>query len=767
MAWLAGRALAMSPAEVALRVARAARTRAGELSGHERRVLADAPARALGRMDGAGVLRALEEGRGDLLPGARDAEALRSRLDRLGVGGDECVRAANEVLRGIVPVFGWTSWETGWPPDWLRDPVTGGRWPLTRWSELDYRAHAELADPRCVWEVNRCHFLVTLGRAYAMTRDERYARAVWDGISSWSEANPPYAGINWTSALEVAVRLISWAMALDLVGGAGCDAKRAREAATSVWLQARHVSDNLSLYASSRNNHLIGEAAGLRVAGAKFPWLTGAASWQGLGGRLLEHEVAAQIAPDGVPREQALHYGVFVLEFCLASAAAGGVARGTVERAGALSAFVSAVSGSGGTLPAIGDGDGGRAYELSDRPERQAQGAAACGALLAGLPAQGVVDPADTAPAAWLFGPDAVTRWLDAGRPGTGRATSRAFVEGGYFVTAGERGRCVIDCGPLGYRSIAAHGHADCLSIAVCLDDEWVVADPGTYCYHRERAWRDHFRSTVAHSTVTVDGGSQSRMLGPFLWGRRARAQAVRWAEHPDFDLFEGTHDGYARLGVVHRRRVLFARDGCWIVIDDLEGSGRHGLEATLQLGRASVVARDCAEGRAEHEVTGAGGQRLVVTSWLPEGVRARVVEGVESPPRGWVSSGFGEKHPAPALSFEGTVPLPARIAFAIAPMPQDGPRARVTRVASRGDGLAFEMETGGVRSLWFFGAVSLPDRRTEFAGALGRRTEAGAEGRPCGVDVTAWTESDRAVDFTPVRNLLGGGTSGKEFTRR
>ena len=33
------------------------------------------------------------------------------------------------------------------------------------------------------------------------------------------------------------------------------------------------MSDNLSVYASSRNNHLIGEVAGLLVAGAKFPYL--------------------------------------------------------------------------------------------------------------------------------------------------------------------------------------------------------------------------------------------------------------------------------------------------------------------------------------------------------------------------------------------------------------------------------------------------------------------------------------------------------------
>jgi hypothetical protein len=52
-----------------------------------------------------------------------------------------------------------------------------------------------------------------------------------------------------------------------------------------------------------------------------------------------------------------------------------------------------------------------------------------------------------------------------------------------------------------------------------------VIVDPGTYCYHREPRWRNHFRSTAAHNTVVLDGADQSEMLGPFMWGRRARPE--------------------------------------------------------------------------------------------------------------------------------------------------------------------------------------------------------------------------------------------------
>ena len=47
---------------------------------------------------------------------------------------------------------------------------------------------------------------------------------------------------------------------------------------------------------------------------------------------------------------------------------------------------------------------------------------------------------------------------------------------------------CRRDAGPHGYLSIAAHAHADALSIEVRHDGVDVLADPGTYCYHGDDA---------------------------------------------------------------------------------------------------------------------------------------------------------------------------------------------------------------------------------------------------------------------------------------
>ncbi|TIQ17227.1 heparinase II/III-family protein, partial [Mesorhizobium sp.] len=80
---------------------------------------------------------------------------------------------------------------------------------------------------------------------------------------------------------------------------------------------------------------------------------------------------------------------------------------------------------------------------------------------------------------------------------------------------------------PLGYLSIAAHGHADALSLTLCVDGEPVLVDPGTWLYGSGGVWRDWFRSTPAHNTLNIEGKSQSIIAGTFNWSHKAVAALV------------------------------------------------------------------------------------------------------------------------------------------------------------------------------------------------------------------------------------------------
>ena len=148
---------------------------------------------------------------------------------------------------------------------------------------------------------------------------------------------------------------------------------------------------------------------------------------------------------------------------------------------------------------------------------------------------------------------------------------------------------------PHGYLSIAAHAHADALSVEVRYAGVDILADPGTYCYHGERAWRSYFRSTIAHNTAELGGRSQSSEGGPFMWVRHAHAREIEVIDDGDIARWTAEHDGYASLDppALHRRSVLLDRASRSIdIVDEIEG-GSHDIRLAFHLGPEVQVELD------------------------------------------------------------------------------------------------------------------------------------------------------------------------------
>ena len=102
-------------------------------------------------------------------------------------------------------------------------------------------------------------------------------------VREWSRANPPGMGINWSSSLEVALRLIAWTWALVLFRTSPALTPEAfREIVQGIGAHAAHVEKYLSYYFSP-NTHLTGEALGLFYLGAALPELSRASRWRDIG----------------------------------------------------------------------------------------------------------------------------------------------------------------------------------------------------------------------------------------------------------------------------------------------------------------------------------------------------------------------------------------------------------------------------------------------------------------------------------------------------
>jgi hypothetical protein len=207
---------------------------------------------------------------------------------------------------------------------------------------------------------------------------------------------------------------------------------------------------------------------------------------------------------------------------------------------------------------------------------------------------------------------------------------------------------CRCDGGPHGYLSIAAHAHADALSVEVRCGGVDVLADPGTYCYHGEPAWRSYFRSTIAHNTVELDGRNQSREGGPFLWLQHASAREIGVRDVGGVTSWIAEHTGYTSLDPPprHRRTVRLDRASRSIDILDEIGGG-HDIRLAFHLGPEVRAELDGAS--AILRWPGAampGAARLE----LPAGLRWSLHQGERDPILGWYSSGLGRRVPAVTL---------------------------------------------------------------------------------------------------------------------
>jgi heparinase II/III-like protein len=600
----------------------------------------------------------------DLLPTPRPWVHATARVDP-----SRYLAAADRIAAGKLDVFALRNVDLGSPPRWNRDPRTGVEAPLVFGKLLDYRDPRRVGDIKYLWEVNRHLHLATLAQGYALSGNVRYFNVIRQHLDSWFAECPYRMGLNWSSALEAAIRLINWSVTWQLLGAARSPLFEDTEGARlrqrwleSIYQHAQFVQGYFSRH-SSANNHLIGEAAGLFIAALTWPCWPRARAWVTEAKAVLEREILLQNAPDGVNREQAVSYQQFELDL-LVLALLAGKANGQKfsaafeSRIEAMMEYLASIMDAGGNISMFGDSDDSLVVRLAQGGEYcRYRSSLAVGAILflrgdfKGK-AGGLDDKTR-----WLFGEDADAVFQGLDDKGAQLPVRRAFAEGGYYILGCDfesenEIRLVADAGPLGYQTIAAHGHADALAFTLSVGGKEFLIDPGTYTFHAQGPWRSYFRGTTAHNTVRVDGTDQSRSGGNFMWLSKADAGCNLWRPSPECDIFEGWHDGYMQLPdpVMHRRRITFEKRLRRVVIEDsLRMSRAHEIELFFHCSeRCRVV--PFGDGYRLNQP----GRTLFLKLPQAEGSTARVYTGSIAPILGWVSRRFDEKRPAPTIAWRG-----------------------------------------------------------------------------------------------------------------
>jgi hypothetical protein len=210
----------------------------------------------------------------------------------------------------------------------------------------------------------------------------------------------------------------------------------------------------------------------------------------------------------------------------------------------------------------------------------------------------------------------------------------------GHFTFCNKNILLHFDAAPLGYLSIAGHGHADALSFILHVDGKPVIVDSGTYTYHTHQEWRKYFVGTLAHNTICVDHENQAKFAGPTLWLNHYKPKILCYESDDKHDFVIAEHNGYKSKGITHKRSILFDKGkNTFEIADDIGFSNEksHFFQIPLHFHP------DISPVLSENNIRIVMDKRIIDIT-LERQVQYVLLRGIVSPILGWYSEHFGEK---------------------------------------------------------------------------------------------------------------------------
>jgi hypothetical protein len=565
---------------------------------------------------------------------------------------------ADEIATGTVRIFGaqavdlrlsvpgkldhWTSYETG---------KASIPWSLI--------TGVPAVDIKFLWEPARFGWAYTLGRAYHLGGDERYAEGFWKFFEIFTDANPPGLGPHWISGQEVALRLMAftWAAQVFSPANASTPVRKTRLAA-AVAAHAARLPVTLAYARSQHNNHLLSEAAGLLTAGMVLPDHPRSAHWRDLGWRWLNKGLQSQIDSYGEYAQHSTNYHRLMLQLVMWANALCNhdpdrtrrwprktleAIRRSVHWLLALMDFES------GQVPNLGANDGSYIFPLTIQPfsdHRPVLHAAARAFLDYALPG----GPWDEM-ALWFVrqkdGPRsmALPRYL-----GDQLYSKHSWA---YFRTA---------------QFTSRPSHADQLQLDLWWRGLNVAQDAGTFLYNAPSPWNNSLAATLVHNTMTVNGRDQMMPAGRFLYLDWVNAYRKNLPTESAQEL-QRVRGRYRGSSYRHTRIVGVCGNDRWRVEDEIlplrmpwekkktQLFRLHWLLPDWEWQRESIESGEVIQLRSPH------GLVELILRHSPCACPAvfSLVRGGEilagsctpDPRRGWASPTYGVKVPALSLAFE------------------------------------------------------------------------------------------------------------------
>lgn len=428
----------------------------------------------------------------------------------------------------------------------------------------------EKEDIKFIWEPARFDWAITLGKAYFLRGEEKYVSSFWQLFEEFTHANPINKGLNWTSAQEVALRLITLVYSAHMVRNSRHSTpKRYKELCISIANHADRIPPTMCYAKAQNNNHLVSEAVGLFTAATFLPGHPHTARWRKLGLKWFNHAVAEQVAPDGTYIQHSTNYQRLFLTLALwmnfLVEKEGDVLSDATLRKLALATnwLAARMDNITGRVPNLGHNDGSFFLPLSlgayDDYRPVIQAASRVFLAKPALP-----------PGPW----DELSLLLEIPtivkiRKPIPRQMEKHLILGDQDNWAALRA----------VQFSSRPAHADQLHVDIWHAGVNIAMDAGTYQYNAVPPWENALAATRVHNTITINGLDQMTQAGKFLWLDWAQAEVIKKTNQS----ITAIHDGYAHQGILHQRTLRLKVEGekkkkgikKWLILDELLPSGQ------------------------------------------------------------------------------------------------------------------------------------------------------------------------------------------------
>lgn len=495
---------------------------------------------------------------------------------------------------------------------WHSDAVHGMTWARGYFANVDFVCQDVYCDVKIPWELSRLQYLVWLSEATLTAPEpdvrQRCRAALSDILRDWATWNPPGFGINWVSAMEVAIRAINIILATAPVFDELDD-----EVKSLVARQLAHHWGYLARFPEvsdvNGNHHLaglVGEQYLVFALASKDAGSMAGAS------EAVARELDSQFEEEGAHHERSIGYHRLCQEFAVYAAALqfrsneglGPLISGALRRAFEFTRLFSLQSY---RYPIIGDADSGSVvcYQQDPRGVQWFEGLVRAQQGLSESQAR-IVRLLEAVAGHRHFLAGTVS---DADRKPTSEDLS-AIYRSGFVALRGHGWEVFSRAGSHGLAGRAPHDHDDNAAVWAANKGQDVLVEKGCHSYTLSRDLRSAALASSSHNVVCLAGAERYRPTAGSVFATARSAPVANvsaLATDPkqymalaqlDLEWTSGV-DGRGEVRVAHCRTISLDRsdDQARCVIADecsLSHAGSLVVYWHLSPGWSLAQASDC-----------------------------------------------------------------------------------------------------------------------------------------------------------------------------